>query len=48
MRERNSSNFLAINQPFLSELFHMFVVKVVGDRDMRFIPTAIPGLVSAN
>ena len=31
MRERNSENFLAIDQPFLSKLFQVFIIESVGD-----------------
>jgi hypothetical protein len=36
---RNASNFLAIDQPFLSKLCQVVVVESVGDGDVHVVPT---------
>ena len=48
IRERNSENFLAIDQPFLSKLIQVNVIDPVRNRDIYLVPPIIAGLVAAN
>jgi hypothetical protein len=48
MFDRSCTNFLAIDQPFLSKLLQVFVVELVSDGNMGVVPPIVARLVTAN